>query len=331
MKKKRKLVIVTIIMLIVVIIPFAEISIKSIECYKDGVNITLEGTKNIIIEGVIGMKKKTIFVIVIFIIVLVTIFITKNNDNSYKLENQDGVKELYEYGEYIESMDIPPNTIVARINGEEILFHEVESYRYSINYSIENGSKDSEGKSAFYEVLGNKLAAYMAKKYPDASNYNLNIERNLEKAKNEWINGYDGYTLEESHERWLNVLYIEKDEIWLNEDDWITYLQNKSIEQMLTVKGNSIILDFSLRKPELAKDKILEEKVKEYKSIEEQVKKLVDEGKKDKAIEISSGTLELLKEIQDIYLKDLILNSDIELCVDKKELSYEVPVLYSEE
>ena len=100
---------------------------------------------------------------------------------------------------------------------------------------------------------------------------------------------------------------------------------------MLTVKGNSIILDFSLRKPELAKDKILEEKVKEYKSIEEQVKKLVDEGKKDKAIEISSGTLELLKEIQDIYLKDLILNSDIELCVDKKELSYEVPVLYSEE
>ena len=71
--------------------------------------------------------------------------------------------------------------------------------------------------------------------------------------------------------------------------------------------------------------------VKEYKSIEEQVKKLVDEGKKDKAIEISSGTLELLKEIQDIYLKDLILNSDIELCVDKKELSYEVPVLYSEE
>ena len=275
------------------------------------------------------MRKKYIFIIIFVIIVIcITVFMIINKDNnSIDIE----VQKLYEYGEYIEKMDIPPNTIVAKINDEEILFHEIECYRNSINNSIENGSKEAVGKSAFYEVLGNKLAAYMAKKYPDASNYNLNIERNLEKAKNEWINGYDGYTLEESHERWLNVLYIEKDEIWLNEDDWITYLQNKSIEQMLTVKGNSIILDFSFRKPELAKDKILEEKVKEYKSIEEQVKKLVDEGKKDKAIEISSGTLELLKEIQDIYLKDLILNSDIELCVDKKELSYEVPVLYSEE
>ena len=275
------------------------------------------------------MRKKYIFIIIFVVIVIcITIFMIINKYNtSIDIE----VQKLYEYGEYIEKMDIPPNTIVAKINDEEILFHEIECYRNSINNSIENGSKEAVGKSAFYEVLGNKLAAYMAKKYPDASNYNLNIERNLEKAKNEWINGYDGYTLEESHERWLNVLYIEKDEIWLNEDDWITYLQNRSIEQMLTGKGNSIILDFSLRKPELAKDKILEEKVKEYKSIEEQVKKLVDEGKKDKAIEISSGTLELLKEIQDIYLKDLILNSDIELCVDKKELSYEVPVLYSEE
>lgn len=274
------------------------------------------------------MRKKYIFIIIFVIIVIcITVFMIINKDNnSIDIE----VQKLYEYGEYIEKMDIPPNTIVAKINDEEILFHEIECYRNSINNSIENGSKEAVGKSAFYEVLGNKLAAYMAKKYPDASNYNLNIERNLEKAKNEWINGYNGYTLEESHERWLNVLYIEKDEIWLNEDEWIIYLQNMSVEQKLTVKGNSIILDFSLSKPELAKDKILEEKVREYKSIKEQEKKLIDEGKKDKAIEISSGTLELLEEIRDIYLKDLILNSDIELCVDKKELSYEVPVLYSE-
>ena len=274
------------------------------------------------------MRKKYIFIIIFVIIVIcITVFMIINKDNnSIDIE----VQKLYEYGEYIEKMDIPPNTIVAKINDEEILFHEIECYRNSINNSIENGSKEAVGKSAFYEVLGNKLAAYMAKKYPDASNYNLNIERNLEKAKNEWINGYNGYTLEESHERWLNVLYIEKDEIWLNEDEWIIYLQNMSVEQKLTVKGNSIILDFSLSKPELAKDKILEEKVREYKSIKEQEKKLIDEGKKDKAIEISSGTLELLEEIRDIYLKDLILNSDIELCVDKKKLSYEVPVLYSE-
>lgn len=274
--------------------------------------------------------KRVIFIIAIFVSVLVTIIIVKNSDKKYNIEEQDEVKDLYEYGDYIEGLDIPPNTIVARINGEEILFHEVESYRYSINYSIENGSKDSEGKSAFYEVLGNKLAAYMAKKYPDASNQNLNIDSNLEKAKNEWLNGTGEYTVEETRERWLDVLAVEKDEIWLKEEDWITYLQNRSIEMQLVSKGNSIISDFRFNKPELANDKVLEEKLAEYNEIKELQKQYINEGKQDKALELASKTIELLMETREIYLKDLILNSDIELCVDKKELSYTVPVLYSE-
>lgn len=274
--------------------------------------------------------KRVIFIIAIFVSVLVTIIIVKNSDKKYNIEEQDEVKDLYEYGDYIEGLDIPPNTIVARINGEEILFHEVESYRYSINYSIENGSKDSEGKSAFYEVLGNKLAAYMAKKYPDASNQNLNIDSNLEKAKNEWLNGTGEYTVEETRERWLDVLAVEKDEIWLKEEDWITYLQNRSIEMQLVSKGNSIISDLRFNKPELANDKVLEEKLAEYNEIKELQKQYINEGKQDKALELASKTIELLMETREIYLKDLILNSDIELCVDKKELSYTVPVLYSE-
>ena len=274
------------------------------------------------------MKNK-IILITIFVIVLVSINIIFYN-NSNNLANQEGVEELYEYGEYIESLDIPPNTIIARINGEEILFHEVESYRKSINNSIESGNKDSKGKNAFYEVLGNKLAAYMAKNYPEASNQNLNIDSNLEKAKNEWLNGTGEYTVEETRERWLNVLAIEKDEIWLNEEDWITYLQNRSIEMQLVSKGNSIISDFRFSKPELANDKVLDEKIAEYNEIKELQKQYINEGKQNKAIELSSKTIELLMETREIYLKDLILNSDIELCVDKKELSYKVPVLYSE-
>lgn len=250
------------------------------------------------------------------------------NKNNNSID--DEVQKLYKYGEYIEKMDILPNTIVAKINGEQILFHEVESYRNSINFSIENGSKDAIKKNAFYEVLVNKFAIYMAKKYSEDSNYSLNIEMNKEKVLNEWQNGYDGYTKEEYQEKWLKVLYIEKDEIWLNENDWITYLQKHTIDQMLASKGRSILSKFSFSKPELVNDKILEEKIKEYNSIKERQKKFIDEGNQEKAIEISSGTMELLKEIQDIYLKDLILNSDIELCVDKNELSYEVPVLYSE-
>ena len=274
--------------------------------------------------------KRVIFIIAIFVSVLVIIIMVKNSDKKYNIEDQDEVKDLYEYGDYIEGLDIPPNTIVARINDEEILFHEVESYRKSINNSIESGHKESKGKNAFYEVLGNKLAAYMAKKYPDVSNQNLNIDSNLEKTKNEWLNGFGEYTVEEAREKWLNVLAIEKDEIWLNEEDWITYLQNRSIEMQLVSKGNSIISDFRFSKPELANDKVLEEKLAEYNKIKELQKQYINEGKQNKALKLASKTIELLMETREIYLKDLILNSDIELCLDRKELSYTVPTLYSE-
>ena len=93
--------------------------------------------------------KRVIFIIAIFVSVLVIIIMVKNSDKKYNIEDQDEVKDLYEYGDYIEGLDIPPNTIVARINDEEILFHEVESYRKSINNSIESGHKESKGKNAF--------------------------------------------------------------------------------------------------------------------------------------------------------------------------------------
>lgn len=217
------------------------------------------------------MKKKIIFLIIIIFAAttIATLILTniKNKDNSYSLADDPDVQKLYEYGEYIESLDIPPNTIVARINGEEILFHEVESYRHSINYSIEHGTEESMGKNAFYEVLGNKLAAYMAK---------------------------------------------------------------KCIEQMLTVKGNQIIADFMLEKPELVNDNLLEEKIEERNKIKEKQKELYDEGEEEKALELSSESIDLYGQIREIYIKDLILNSDLELCVDKGELSYTVPTIYSE-
>lgn len=274
------------------------------------------------------MKKKKIITLIITICIIALTSIVLLNTTKHNSNAEQEIQKLYEYGEYIESLDIPPNTIVARINGEEILFHEIESYRYSINYSIENGSEESIGKNAFYEVLKNKLAIYMAKEYPDASNYNLNIDNNLEKTKKEWLYGYGEYTVEEARERWLKVLYVKKDEIWLDENDWITYLQNRSIEMMLTSKGNSIIFDFIFDKPELANDKLLEEKIKKYNDIKEQQKKYMDEGNQEKALELYSQTGDLLTELRAIYEKDLILNSNIELCVDKNELSYTVPVIY---
>lgn len=269
---------------------------------------------------------KILLIILIVLIVSIILVITLKNKNIN--ENIDiEVQELYEYGEYIESMDIPPNTIVARFNGEEILFHEIESYRNS----IKQAGIGSKGKSAFYEVVTRKLYSYLAKEYPNESNYNLNIEDNLSKTKKEWLNGYGEYSIEESRKRWLKTLFIEKDEIWLNEEDFITYLQNMSVEYMLSTKGSNILSDFVLKRPELANDKELENKVKQLNDMQESRKELSNETDTNKRKEIMKSTKDFSKlysEAKELYIKDLILNSELELCIDQKELSHTVPEIY---
>ena len=284
------------------------------------------------------MKKRKIFLTIIcFIIIgIVGVFFTqnsnKNSDNESILskEKQKKMDELYEYGEKIEKMDILPNTIVAKFNGQEILFHEVESYRNSINYAIENGNKDFEGKSAFYEVVINKLYSYLAKKYPEAVTYGLNIEEQKEKTKKEWYEGTSEENPEEHKKSWLKVLFIEEDEIWLKEDDFVKYLQYRSVEMNLQSKGMSILHDFMIEKPELANDKELENLVNEHLDIREKQIEFVNENKTEDALNLTDRYMNLYKKIQVLYTCDLILNSDLELCVDKGELSTTVPTIYSE-
>ena len=281
------------------------------------------------------MKNKKIIIVVIIVIVVlalifgaIKIFMDKSNDNSQNVDEK--IQKLYEYGDKIEEMDILPNTIVARFNGEEILFHEIESYRKSINYSVENGNTESEGKNAFYEVLTNKLYSYLAKKYPNETTYYLNIESTLEKTKNEWENG-DGKTpVEEYRKKWLDTLAIEEDEIWLSEDDFITYLQNMSVEQMLSFKGMNMLSNLIVDKPELANDEELDEKVKKLNELTEQQKKLMDENKQVETSDVTKELYNQYNEVRELYIKDLIINSDLELCVDKGELSKTVPTIYSE-
>lgn len=282
------------------------------------------------------MKKKRMIIMILIIISIlalilgtIKVFIDKSYNHTKNADEE--IKKLYEYGDRLEEMDILPNTIVARLNGEEVLFHEIESYRKSINYSIENGSTDSEGKSAFYEVLVNKLYAYLAKEYPNESTYSLNIESNLEKTRNEWENGNRKDSLEEYRKKWLDVLAIEEDEIWLDDEDFITYLQYRSVEQMLSTKGMNIVFNFMINRPELANDKILEEKIKALNELKEQQKKLIDENKQSEALELSKDFYNQYNEIRKLYVRDLIINSDLELCVDKGEVSRTIPTIYPEE
>lgn len=273
------------------------------------------------------MKKKVLILLVISIILVVivsTIILKVNikNENKEIVSQSKNIRieELYEYGKYIESLDIPPNTVVARFNGEEILFHEIKYMRNSINNNEKENKTEGE-KSAFYEALTYELYSYIAKKYPNES-YEININEQLSKFENEWSKGTENYTVEEYRNKYLDIICIDKDKIWLNEEDFTKYLESNYIELILSSKGMTILNKFMIEKPELAKDSALEEKVKQYKKLKEEI---YDSNNMEDFKMKSNNLLKLFEEISETYKKDLILNSDIELCVDKNELSYKVP------
>ena len=270
-------------------------------------------------------KRKTLIkkiILIISIIIGIGIFIKNQNTRDKKIE------KLKEYGNKVEQMDLLPNTIIAKVDGEEILFHELQKTRNSLNYAVENGTESLKDENAFYNILESKLEKQIAEQYKDESDYNLDIEREKEKIKKEWYEGYEGQPVEEYRKDLLNVLYIKEDEIWLNEEDFVTYLQNIFINMKLQTKGMIILDKFMLEKPELAKDKELTRKVEEYNRVMDSLDSNTFENQTDMNY-IKNLTNNLL-EIEKIYKQDLLLQKDIELCVDKKELSTKVPELYQE-
>lgn len=267
------------------------------------------------------MKRKQVILGVIFLVIIFSIAIIVISMQNRANDKENEIKKLYDYGDKLENMDLKPNTIVAKINGDEILYREIKTSRIQLDYSKNNSKNVAENKNAFYEVLKNKLFIQYAKKYPDAVEYDAHIQENIDKATREWQNGTDNKSVEEYRKEYLNVLGIKKNEIWLNEKDFLTYIQNVSAEMMLQVKGSSIITKFAIERPELALDENLEKKVKEYNELK---------NNSNTPAEYMNKSVELYNEIRELYIKDLILNSNIELCVDKNESSYKVPEIYKE-
>ena len=136
-------------------------------------------------------NKKITAIIIVSLLIILAIIITTIAIKS-KSTKKTTIEELKEYGNKVEEMDILPNTIIAKMNGEEILFHELENRRKSINYSVENGYEELKDKNAFYELLVSKLEEKMAKEYKDESNYNMNIEEERERIRKAWYEGEEG-------------------------------------------------------------------------------------------------------------------------------------------
>ena len=244
------------------------------------------------------MKRKQVILGVIFLVIIFSIAIIVISMQSRENNKESEIKKLYDYGDNLENMDLKPNTIVAKINGDEILYREIKTSRIQLDYSKNNSKNVAENKNAFYEVLKNKLFIQYAKKYPDAVEYDAHIQENIDKATREWQNGTDNKSVEEYRKEYLNVLGIKEDEIWLNEKDFLTYIQNVSAEMMLQVKGSSIITKFAIERPELALDENLEKKVKEYNELK---------NNSNTPAEYMNKSVELYNEIRELYIKDLIL------------------------
>ena len=272
---------------------------------------------------------KKILFIILMIIISIGIFSYKKNNTDNNTYSKISIEEILEYGNKIESMDLLPNTIIAKLNGEPILFREIGTKKIQLDYSKNNSNQENyEEKNAFYEILVEKLYIEYAKKYPNEVEYNLNIDQTIEKTKKELTDGYEGKTPEECKKEMLDIMCIKEDDVWFGDDDFIPYVQSMQVDSMLTAKGNSIISKFMLEKPELAKDKELEQKVEEYNKIKEKQVELIKANSTKDLMSSMNNNLNLLEEIRELYIKDLLLNSKIELCVEANELYKEIPQIY---
>ena len=128
----------------------------------------------------------------------------------------------------------------------------------------------------------------------------------------------------------LDLMCIKEDEVWFNDDEFISYVQSMQVDNMLTAKGISIISKFMLEKPELAKDKKLEQKVEEYIKAKEKQLELIKANNTEEFRASMNTYISPLEEIRQLYIKDLLLNSNIELCVEKNELYTTIPKVYQE-
>ena len=272
-------------------------------------------------------NKKITAIIIVLLLIILAIIITTIAIKS-KSTKKSTIEELKEYGNKVEEMDILPNTIIAKMNGEEILFHELENRRKSINYSVENGYEELKDKNAFYELLVSKLEEKMAKEYKDESNYNMNIEEERERIRKAWYEGEEGKDLEEYRKDLLDALCIQQNEIWLNEEDFVTYLENIFVNMRVQAKGMDIINKFMLERPELANDEEFTKKVETYNNTMNQIESGTNITENSLTY-VKNATNQLL-EIRDLYIKDLILQQDIELCAEKQELSTKTPEVYQE-
>ena len=266
------------------------------------------------------MKKRSkhiIFYLVLIVLILIASvlainFINKNSIENNKSQNNSSdntpaikhtKEEIYEYGKKIEEADIPPNTVVARINGEDILKCDVTMEKFM----MENSSEDNKlnlNENAFYELLEKKTL----EKEDGTGNYAKEID-------SETIQ----YALEMNTEKGISALLeiydISEDEKWLSNDEYINMYAKSLLTYQGALEGTADLVIEAIYNERKFKDE-------EYVALQEQYLK---------NIESNSETSDQLAELMIAFKKVLLLNQDIEFCMEENILSTEKPKDYISE
>lgn len=259
-------------------------------------------------------SKRIIFYLVLIVLILIASvlainFINKNSIENNKSQNNSSdntpaikhtKEEIYEYGKKIEEADIPPNTVVARINGEDILKYDVTMEKFM----MENSSEDNKlnlNENAFYELLEKKTL----EKEDGTGNYAKEIDP-------ETIQ----YALEMNTEKGISALLeiydISEDEKWLSNDEYINMYAKSLLTYQGALEGTADLVIEAIYNERKFKDE-------EYVALQEQYLK---------NIESNSETSDQLAELMIAFKKVLLLNQDIEFCMEENILSTEKPKDY---
>lgn len=262
-------------------------------------------------------SKRIIFYLVLIVLILIASvlainFINKNSIENNKSQNNSSdntpaikhtKEEIYEYGKKIEEADIPPNTVVARINGEDILKCDVTMEKFM----MENSSEDNKlnlNENAFYELLEKKTL----EKEDGTGNYAKEIDP-------ETIQ----YALEMNTEKGISALLeiydISEDEKWLSNDEYINMYAKSLLTYQGALEGTADLVIEAIYNERKFKDE-------EYVALQEQYLK---------NIESNSETSNQLAELMIAFKKVLLLNQDIEFCMEENILSTEKPKDYISE
>lgn len=217
----------------------------------------------------------------------------QGNNNESKVTKE----EIYEYGKKIEEADLPPNTVVARINGEEILECEVTMEDFIMkNIDAENPMQLNE--CALYELLIKKAI----EQETNTGNHDLEIDEDVIEYALE-MDSEDGILAI------LEMFGIKENEKWLTDEDYLNLYAEVLLRNTGSLEGfYDLVGDMLSNGLDLANE--------EYLELRESYSKKSQNG---------TETDEDLIQLSLVFKREFLLSQDIEFCLDENKLSTEIP------